>query len=246
MVATASLLLGRALPAARELTALRARASALLGCVAAVRGGMEGETPTTLRLLAARLGADVRGRATDPAWPWPEPILTYENGLPVQALIVAGVHLGDAEMVDAGVRTLDWLVDDARPRRPATCRRSATAGGPATASARSTTSSRSRQPPSLLAAHAALAATGAARQLATHGAGLRLVPRRQRPQIAVASPADGACFDALTPAGVNANQGAESTLVWLIALEHVRLRARARAAPTQVPRSRRARSAPVA
>ena len=47
--------------------------------------------------------------------------------------------------------------------------------------------------------------------------------------IAVASPGDGACFDALTPDGVNANQGAESTLVWLIALEHVRL---ARACPS--------------
>ena len=49
--------------------------------------------------------------------------------------------------------------------------------------------------------------------------------------VAVASPGDGACFDALTPDGVNANQGAESTLVWLLALEHVRL-ARATSAGT--------------
>ena len=38
----------------------------------------------------------------------------------------------------------------------------------------------------------------------------------------VAIPASGACQDGLEPHGVNLNQGAESTLVWLIALEHMR------------------------
>ena len=38
----------------------------------------------------------------------------------------------------------------------------------------------------------------------------------------VADPATGGCFDGLTPAGVNVNQGAESTLMWLTALETIR------------------------
>jgi hypothetical protein len=40
--------------------------------------------------------------------------------------------------------------------------------------------------------------------------------------IPVALPERGACYDGLTPRGVNTNQGAESTLMWLIASEHAR------------------------
>jgi hypothetical protein len=35
-------------------------------------------------------------------------------------------------------------------------------------------------------------------------------------------PERGACYDGLTPRGVNRNQGAESTLMWLMASEHTR------------------------
>jgi hypothetical protein len=52
--------------------------------------------------------------------------------------------------------------------------------------------------------------------------------------IPVATARRGACFDGLTPRGVNANQGAESTLVWLLALEHVRA---SRAVPAVAPRA---------
>ena len=40
--------------------------------------------------------------------------------------------------------------------------------------------------------------------------------------VAVADPLRGAGYDGLTPDGVNTNQGAESTLMWLTALEHIR------------------------
>ena len=40
--------------------------------------------------------------------------------------------------------------------------------------------------------------------------------------VPVADPARGACHDGLTPDGVNANQGAESTLMWLTAVERMR------------------------
>ena len=38
----------------------------------------------------------------------------------------------------------------------------------------------------------------------------------------LAIPATGGCQDGLEPHGVNLNQGAESTLMWLTALEHMR------------------------
>jgi hypothetical protein len=40
--------------------------------------------------------------------------------------------------------------------------------------------------------------------------------------LALADPARGSCHDGLTPQGVNLNEGAESTLMWLTALEHLR------------------------
>jgi hypothetical protein len=57
----------------------------------------------------------------------------------------------------------------------------------------------------------------------------------------VADPTTGAGYDGLTPTGVNTNQGAESTLMWLMALEHIRaLRAsRPIAPPARTARTRR-------
>jgi len=221
LVATASLLLGQALPAARSLTHLRARASSLLGCVAAARGGMDGETEPTLRLLAGRLHDAFRA-STDPGWPWPEAVLTYENGLPVQALLIAGSHLGDERMLETGLRTLDWLVES----------QTAPAGHLSPVGnrwwPRGGVRSRYDQQPIeaaalLLAAHAAHSATGRDRYRGAVEQTYGWFLGSNDGGIPVADASHGACFDALTPDGVNANQGAESTLVWLTALEHVRL-----------------------
>jgi hypothetical protein len=40
--------------------------------------------------------------------------------------------------------------------------------------------------------------------------------------VTIADPARGAGADGLTPDGINVNEGAESTLMWLTALEHIR------------------------
>ena len=48
----------------------------------------------------------------------------------------------------------------------------------------------------------------------------------------IADPARGASSDGLTSTGVNTNEGAESTLMWLMAAEHMRLM-RSRTAPAK-------------
>ena len=99
----------RALPATRDISALRAVSSMALACQAAIRGGSRGAVELTFGLMADRLwSAFEPGVATE--WPWPEPVVTYENGLPVRALIVAGQHHGEPLMVQAGVGALEWLV----------------------------------------------------------------------------------------------------------------------------------------
>ena len=55
-----------ALPVARRLTSPRAMASAILGCDAAISGGMIGETERTFALLVGRLRATFSGAG--PRW----------------------------------------------------------------------------------------------------------------------------------------------------------------------------------
>lgn len=46
----------------------------------------------------------------DPAWPWPAPRLTYANALLPEALIAVGQALGDTRAVEDGLALLSWLV----------------------------------------------------------------------------------------------------------------------------------------
>ncbi|GBE24172.1 hypothetical protein BMS3Bbin02_00440 [bacterium BMS3Bbin02] len=47
----------------------------------------------------------------DPAWPWPEDRLAYDNARLPEALLAAGECLADDRLTDAGLRLLDWLVE---------------------------------------------------------------------------------------------------------------------------------------
>ena len=200
-----------------------------LGCVAAASAGMNGETGSTLRVLAYRL-ATAFSACGDPAWPWPEPILTYENGLPVQALIVAGAHLRSREMLDAGLRTLDWLVES--QTAPAGHLSPVGNGWWPRDGVRSRFDQQPIEAASLvLAAQVALEATGEARYLGMMEKAYAWFLGANDGGVPVAIPAGGACHDGLTSTGMNPNQGAESTLVWLIALESMRSARLAHAPP---------------
>ncbi len=217
---SAAALLTRALPATGGLTVARAQASALLGCDAALRAAPGRATARAHRQLAERLGEAFRPGAAS-AWPWPEPQLASENGLPVQALIVAGVRLGSRPMVDGGLELLDWLIsvqtapaghlfpigDGWSPR-----------GGEIPAFDQRPIEATSL----LLAAEVAYRATDHGRYRIAMERAYAWFLGRNDLRVEVADPASGASGDGLTPRGVDANQGAESTLAWLIALEHVR------------------------
>ena len=183
--ANARMLFGAALPAAARLHALRATASTVLGCAAALDGiGIE----TTLRdaadgalaELAARLRNAFAPAARDRGWPWPEPVLTYENALLPRALMVAGSRTRDPGLSRLGLDALDWLIavqtnvdgafspigSDGFWRR----------GGPRARYDQQPIEATSM----ILAAEVAHAQTGERRYLDGVEARLRLVPRRQR------------------------------------------------------------------
>jgi len=98
-----------ALPAVEELESPRAWAFALLG-IHEYRRAFQGESG--IEVLQKRLSERLLSRFETQGggdWPWCEDILAYDNARLPQALIVSGNQLGDREMVAAGLESLRWL-----------------------------------------------------------------------------------------------------------------------------------------
>jgi len=86
------------------------RAMAFAAVGAAELLSVEPGNSAALRLLAD-YAATVAIRATETDWPWPEPRLTYANGILPEAMIAAGVALGDPDLKQRGLDLLEWLLD---------------------------------------------------------------------------------------------------------------------------------------
>lgn len=220
MVKTATSLFERALPAALALTALRAQASVLLGCAAKLGAAPDSATTEACRPMAAQFLARFPA-GPRLAWPWPESSLTYENALPVRALIVAGQTFDSQPMVDTGLRVLDWLI---KAQTTIDGHLSPIGNGfwP-----RGGQKARFDQQPIeatalLLAAESAYRVTGYDRHRNAMERAYSWFLGKNDLGVDVADPRRGAGYDGLTARGVNTNQGAESTLMWLIAAEHIR------------------------
>ena len=207
------------LPVVGRPTALRATASVILACATVLQSRDDPLAAATLEALAT--GLHDRMPATSPTWPWPEPVVTYENALLPRALIVAGPRLGRAAMLAAGLAVLDWLV--VAQTAPAGHLSPIGNGWWSRAGARSRFDQQPIEATALLlAADAALQATDDDRHRRTMEAAYGWFLGRNDTGHHLVDPARGACHDGLTEHGVNANEGAESTLMWLMAAEHIR------------------------
>jgi hypothetical protein len=222
------------LPGAGRQTSLRACASAILGCDAALDGPVgtadSGPVRRTLVALAGRLDGAFAASDPDDGWPWPEPILTYENALLPRAMVAAGLRLGLDGYTARGLRALDWLIGvqtrsgvfspvGNRGWWPKNGRRARFDQQPIDAAA------------TVLAAAAALEATGDPRYRVAAQAAYGWFLGDNAPGLMVVDVLTGGCRDGLSATAVNANQGAESTLAWQITLETLRrLRSPARSA----------------
>lgn len=228
--AAAATLFERAVPATLRFTHLRPIAAAVIACETAARGG-DPEAARTLPELASLLWRLVGADPGDGAdWPWPEPILTYESGIVPRALIRAGSRLGRDRMLHRGLGLLDWLVAVQTAAEghfsPIGNRGWWPRGG---------TKARYDQQPIeatalLLAAETAFEYDRDPGHRDTMEWAYGWFLGRNDMGIQVAVPDEGACHDGLTRTGVNTNQGAESTLMWLIALERIRVLRRSPAA----------------
>lgn len=230
--ALAGRLFHAALPAARDFTSPRAWAYALLGIdeyLKAYQG--ESGVEVVMTLLAEKL-LDVLARTTTPAWPWFEDRLTYCNARLPQALIVAGVRMKREEVTASGLATLDWLcglqsIDGYFA--PIGSNGFYVRGGvrapfdqqPVDAAA------------TISACLDAYRTTGQSSWSARAGGAFSWFLGQNQLQLALYDTTSGGCRDGLHADRVNENQGAESTLSFLLALTEMRAAERVAGTPAR-------------
>ena len=172
--------------------------------------------------LANRLLNSYRANRSDD-WKWFERGLAYSNARLPQALMRAGIRSGNEEMVSAGLEALDWLV---------TLQRCEVKGhfvpiGSQGFYSRTTEKARFDQQPveacaMVSACLQAYLATGKSRWRKEAWSAFNWFLGDNDLQIALYDPATGGCRDGLHPDRANENQGAESTLSFLMALLEMR------------------------
>ncbi len=100
-----------ALPALTHLSSPRAWAYALLGIDEYLRAfGGDTSVQAVRELLIARL-MDLHARASGEEWPWFEDHVTYGNARLPQALILSGKAMERDDVVQVGLRSLQWLAE---------------------------------------------------------------------------------------------------------------------------------------
>ena len=195
----------------------RARAFCILGA-AAVLGVTPGhrDAAAIVERFAPRLCGLVSTYAR-PGWTWFEPVLAYDNARLPEALLRAGLVIGEKDLVDMGIETLGWLAAlqtaEEGHFRPWAARASARAYAPP---------ARWDQQPleaqgMIEACQAAFAATGEPRWLDEAERAFGWFSGANDGGVALADPESGECYDGLTPTGPNLNRGAESVLAFQLA-----------------------------
>ena len=227
----ASDLFHAALPVAPTFTSPRGWAYALLGIDEYLRAFQGDSAVEALRhdLTTRLLGLFQRASGRD--WPWFEDSVTYCNARLSQALIVSGARMARPDVVDAGLRSLDWLVgvqvSPAGDFAPIGSNGFLVRGGVASAF--------DQQPVEACtvtaACLAAYAATADARWLEHAERAFDWFLGQNGLHQWLYDPSTGGCRDGLHPDRTNRNQGAEATLSFLMALCDMRAAHRTESLP---------------
>ena len=218
----AGALFHEALPAVSSFSSPRAWAFALLG-IEQYLHAFEGDrnVQASGREIAERLLALFR-RTDQPDWPWCEDRVTYCNARLPQALIASGSWIGDDSMTATGIRSLEWLM---------TIQRTADGYfapiGTRGFFERGTVAAVFDQQPvdacaTVSACMQAFRATGDHRWTEHARQAFTWFLGQNQLQQPLYDPLSGGCRDALHADRVNENEGAESTLSFLLALMDMR------------------------
>ncbi|HEY0010099.1 MAG TPA: glycosyltransferase family 4 protein [Tepidisphaeraceae bacterium] len=217
MRALASRLVLWAMPVVESFTSPRAWAFAIIGLHHFLQHYNGDTRVRRMRdLLANRLHQHfAKNTAAD--WPWLEDVVTYDNAKLPHALMLAGTDMGNQAMVDQALESLAWLVK-AQVDENGTVSLIGNNGW----LARDGQRARFDQQP--IEAMALVEACVDASRVTSESIWLdhaRTIlgwfTGSNELGICLVDRDTGGCGDGLHPAGVNQNQGAESTLAWIIA-----------------------------
>lgn len=212
-----------ALPTLLETTSPRTWAFGLLGIREYLRRlGGDRLAAQVRDTLTARL-IELYDRTAAPDWPWFENILSYDSARLPQALIVGGRDGGNAHTLEVGLRTLGWLVKiQTAPQehfRPIGCHGFYRKGG-----------ERAQFDQQAIEANATVSACLDAYRVTEDPAWMNearsafewFLGRNDLGQD-LYDPGSGGCCDGLQEDRINRNQGAESTLAFLLSLAEMNL-----------------------
>jgi hypothetical protein len=104
-------LLRKALPVCEKFSYLRPMAYALLGVEEYLRVAPDDQMADRIHRSLAETLHDRLLKHREPDWPWWEDELTWGNAKLPHALMVAGRFLGREEYVQAGLKSLRWVLD---------------------------------------------------------------------------------------------------------------------------------------
>ncbi len=209
----------RALGATEHFTAPRSIAFAIIGIHAYLsRYSGDSRAKRMRKILSDRLMQKFRDCATED-WPWCEDILTYDNARLPQALLLSGQWLPDREMLDMGLRALDWLK---QVQTDAKSHHFSAIGNHGWFPKGSEKAQFDQQPIEAAAmVDACIEAFNCTRDEEWVAYAYRCLNWYQGEndlRVPLYDHATGGCRDGLEAQGANENQGAESTLCWLMAL----------------------------
>jgi glycosyltransferase involved in cell wall biosynthesis len=219
----ATRLFDEALPRVHEFNNPRSYAFALLGIMEFMRRFYGHRAAQDARLSLAEKLLKLYDENSKEDWLWFEDELTYCNAKIPHALFSSGQWLDRSDMVEAGLQALRWLIDvqhmDSDHFVPIGCHGFYRRGG-----------ERARFDQQPIEAHSTLSACLDAYRMTGDEFW------RKEAQIAfnwylgsndlnavMYNSRTGGCFDGLTPDRVNQNQGAESTLAFLLSLTEMTL-----------------------
>jgi hypothetical protein len=186
-----------------------------------------------MRVLLTERLLDAWERFSSTDWRWFEPILAYDNARLAQALIVSGTCLPETRALKVGISALEWLVGIQSSGfgnfRPIGSNGFYPQGGER--------ADFDQQP---LEAQATVSACLAAFRATGDSSWIREAKRafdwflgRNDIGLSLHDPETGGCCDGLQPDRVNANQGAESSLAFAIALTELQQALAAAAEPVK-------------
>ncbi len=222
LVSWAREIFNRAFPACEQTTSPRTWAYAILGIHEYLRRYSGDRIAAAMsQQLADRL-ADMYDATATSDWPWFENIATYNNARLSQALIAHGRWFDDARSMEIGLKSLQWLCKiQLSPRgrfRPIGCNGFSREGGVAAVFDQQAIETHAMVS-SAIQAFSASKDTFWSEQ--AHLAFDWFLGRNDLGQ-PIYDPSTGGCFDGLMENQVNENQGAESTLAFLLSLVEMR------------------------